>query len=52
MEYGLVMPRQPRFYAPGTLHHEMGRVMERIEIFRNKVDQEDLPEVENYLKVH
>ena len=48
----LVMPRQARLDAPGTLHHGMGRGIEGIEISRNKVDQEDLTEVENYLKVH
>ncbi|MBN1227368.1 MAG: transposase [Deltaproteobacteria bacterium] len=35
------MPRQPRLDAPGTLHHAMGRGIEKIKIFRNKNDQED-----------
>ena len=35
------MPRQPRLDAPGTLHHVMGRGIEGIEIFRNKIDRED-----------
>jgi len=41
MEYGLVMPRQPRLDAPGTLHHVMSRGIEGVEIFRNKIDRED-----------
>ena len=35
------MPRQPRLDAPGTLHHVMGRGIEKIKIFRNKNDRED-----------
>ncbi|MDY6974160.1 MAG: transposase [Thermodesulfobacteriota bacterium] len=35
------MPRQPRLDAPGTLHHVMGRGIERIKIFNNKKDRED-----------
>lgn len=35
------MPRQPRMDAPGTLHHIMGRGIERTNIFRNKNDRED-----------
>jgi putative transposase len=35
------MPRQPRLDAPGTLHHVMGRGIERTKIFRNTTDQED-----------
>ena len=35
------MPRQPRLDAPGTLHHVMGRGIERTKIFSNKTDQED-----------
>ncbi len=35
------MPRKPRMDAPGTLHHIMGRGIERTKIFRNKKDRED-----------
>ena len=35
------MPRQPRLDAPGTLHHVMGRGIERTRIFRNKIDRND-----------
>jgi REP element-mobilizing transposase RayT len=35
------MPRQPRLDAPGTLHHVMGRSVERTKIFRNDKDRED-----------
>lgn len=35
------MPRQPRLDAPGTLHHVMGRGIERTKIFRRKRDYED-----------
>ncbi|MBC8209020.1 MAG: transposase [Desulfobulbaceae bacterium] len=35
------MPRQPRMDAPGTLHHIMGRGIERTNIFRNQRDRED-----------
>lgn len=37
----MVMPRQPRLDAPGTLHHVMGRGIERTKIFSNKTDRED-----------
>jgi len=33
------MPRQDRLDAPGTLHHVMGRGIERTNIFRNKGDK-------------
>jgi hypothetical protein len=35
------MPRQSRLDGPGTLHHVMGRGIEKIKIFRNKNDRED-----------
>ena len=35
------MPRQARLDAPGTLHHIMGRGIDRIKIFRNQVDRVD-----------
>jgi len=35
------MPRQPRLDCPGTVHHVMGRGIERTKIFRNKADRED-----------
>jgi hypothetical protein len=35
------MPKMPRMDAPGTLHHIMGRGIERTKIFRNKEDRED-----------
>ena len=37
----LNMPRQPRLDAPGTLHHVMGRSLEKMMIFRNAYDRED-----------
>ena len=36
------MPRQARLDAPGTLHHVIGRGIERSEIFRNDFDRADL----------
>ena len=39
------MLRQPRLDAPGTLHHVMGRGIERTKIFKNKTDQEDFLKV-------
>ncbi len=35
------MPRQPRLDAPGTLHHVMGRGIDRKKIFKNKADRVD-----------
>lgn len=35
------MPRQPRLDAPGTLHHVMGRGIEKTKIFRQDGDRED-----------
>jgi putative transposase len=35
------MPRQPRLDAPGTLHHVMGRGIEKRKIFREDGDRED-----------
>ncbi len=35
------MPRQPRLDAPGTLHHIMGRGIEKTKIFRYKTDRDD-----------
>ena len=35
------MPRQPRLDAPGTLHHVMGRGIEKTKIFREDGDRED-----------
>ena len=35
------MPRQPRLDAPGTLHHVMGRGIERTPIFRSDEDRAD-----------
>ena len=35
------MSRQPRLDAPGTLHHVMGRGIERKKIFRNEEDRLD-----------
>ncbi len=35
------MPRQPRLDAPGTLHHVIGRGIERTKIFRTREDRED-----------
>lgn len=36
-----LMPRKSRMDAPGTLHHVMGRGIERTKIFRNQKDRED-----------
>ena len=41
MECELVIPRQSRLDAPGTLHHVTGRGIEGAEIFRNKLDRVD-----------
>lgn len=41
MDKELNMPRQPRLDAPGTLHHVMGRGIEKMMIFRSKYDRED-----------
>jgi putative transposase len=35
------MPRQPRLDAPGTLHHLIGRGIDRISIFQSASDRED-----------
>ena len=35
------MPRQPRLDAPGTLHHIIGRGIDRINIFQVNADRED-----------
>ena len=35
------MPRQPRLDAPGTLHHIIGRGIDRINIFQSTRDRED-----------
>jgi len=35
------MPRQPRLDAPGTLHHVIGRGLDRTKIFRVEADQDD-----------
>jgi len=35
------MPRQPRLDAPGTLHHVIGRGIERTQLFRNDTDRAD-----------
>jgi len=35
------MPRQPRLDAPGTLHHVMGRGIEKTKIFRKEEDRVD-----------
>ncbi len=35
------MPRQPRLDAPGTLHHVIGRGIEKGKIFRDRGDRED-----------
>ena len=35
------MPRQPRLDAPGTLHHIIGRGIEKSKVFRKPEDQED-----------
>ena len=35
------MPRQSRLDAPGTLHHVMGRGIEKTAIFRNEEDRKD-----------
>ncbi|MFH1351175.1 MAG: hypothetical protein ABII26_09585 [Pseudomonadota bacterium] len=37
-----MMPRQARLDAPGTLHHVIGRGIEKMIIFRSKYDREDL----------
>ncbi|HSB73747.1 MAG TPA: transposase [Candidatus Methylomirabilis sp.] len=38
------MPRQPRLDAPGTLHHVMGRGIERTRIFQTDTDRADFLE--------
>ena len=38
------MPRQARLDSPGTLHHVMGRGIERADIFRNRFDRKDFIE--------
>src|SRR3990167_4570853 len=35
------MPRQPRLDAPGTLHHVMGRGLERRKLFQDDTDRDD-----------
>lgn len=35
------MPRQTRLDAPGALHHVMGRGIDRVKIFKSKVDRND-----------
>lgn len=35
------MPRQSRLDAPGALHHVMGRGIDRVKIFKSKVDKKD-----------
>jgi len=35
------MPREARLDAPGTLHHVMGRGIERTDIFRTDEDRND-----------
>ena len=35
------MPRQARLDAPGTLHHVMGRGIEKTAIFRKEEDRKD-----------
>jgi putative transposase len=35
------MPRQARLDAPGTLHHVMGRGVERTKIFQTEIDRTD-----------
>ena len=35
------MPRQTRLDAPGTLHHVIGRGIERGKIFRDESDRKD-----------
>ena len=35
------MPRQARLDAPGTLHHVMGRGIEKATIFRGEEDRVD-----------
>jgi len=37
----MAMPRQSRLDAPGTLHHLMGRGIERTNIFQNDEDRKD-----------
>jgi len=34
LRWKLGMPRQPRLDAPGTLHHVIGRGIEKTKIFR------------------
>jgi len=38
------MPRQPRLDAPGTLHHVIGRGIEKTKIFRKEEDRADFLE--------
>jgi len=35
------MPRKPRLDAPGTLHHIIGRGIEKVEIFRSNFDRDN-----------
>lgn len=35
------MPRQPRLDAPGTLHHVIGRGIERTKVFQDDTDRQD-----------
>ncbi len=35
------MPRQPRLDAPGTLHHVIGRGIERTKVFHDDTDRDD-----------
>lgn len=37
----MVMPRQPRLDAPGTLHHVMARGIEGTKVFKSRTDRED-----------
>ena len=37
----MVMPRQPRLDAPGTLHHVMARGIEGRKVFKSRTDRED-----------
>jgi len=34
------MPRHPRLDAPGTLHHVMGRGIDRVKIFREHEEKD------------
>ena len=43
------MPRQPRLDAPGTLHHIIGRGIDRINIFQSTRDREDFLNRLSYL---